>query len=61
MAGSLLLLANWPFTMLAIMPVNKRLMAMTSREAGAESRGLLRRWGSLQLPPMAHPPRLCGS
>jgi hypothetical protein len=47
MAGSLLLLANWPFTMLVIMPTNKRLMAMTPQEAGAESRGLLRRWGAL--------------
>ncbi|MBL6080987.1 DUF1772 domain-containing protein [Belnapia sp. T18] len=47
MAGSLLLIANWPFTMLVIMPVNKRLMAMTPQEAGAGSRGLLRRWGDL--------------
>jgi hypothetical protein len=46
-AGSLLLLANWPFTMLVIMPVNKRLMAMAPQEAGAGSRALLRRWGSL--------------
>lgn len=47
MAGSLLLLANWPFTMLFIMPTNKRLMAMTPQEAGVESRDLLRRWGGL--------------
>jgi hypothetical protein len=47
MAGSLLLLANWPFTMLVIMPVNKRLMVITPKEAGANSRGLLRRWGNL--------------
>ncbi|RKK01360.1 DUF1772 domain-containing protein [Pseudoroseomonas wenyumeiae] len=47
LAGSLLLLANWPSTMLIIMPVNKRLMAMTPQEAGAGSRDLLRRWASL--------------
>ncbi|RKK01172.1 DUF1772 domain-containing protein [Pseudoroseomonas wenyumeiae] len=47
LAGSLLLLANWPFTMLVIMPTNKRLMAMMPQEAGAESRSLLRRWGGL--------------
>jgi len=47
MAGALILLANWPFTMLVIMPTNQRLMAMQPREAGAESRDLLRRWGSL--------------
>ena len=47
LAGSLLLLANWPFTMLAIMPTNKRLMAMQPQHAGAESRDLLHRWGNL--------------
>jgi hypothetical protein len=34
MLGSLLLLANWPFTMLVIMPTNKRLMAMQPQDAG---------------------------
>ena len=47
MVGSLLLLANWPFTMLVIMPTNKRLMARTPQEAGTVSRGLLRRLGTL--------------
>jgi hypothetical protein len=47
MVGSLILLANWPFTMLVIMPTNKRLMTMQPQHAGAESRALLRRWGSL--------------
>jgi len=46
-AGSILLLANWPFTLFVIMPVNKRLMAMQEREAGAGSRGMLVRWGKL--------------
>ncbi|HEX8414995.1 MAG TPA: DUF1772 domain-containing protein [Sphingomicrobium sp.] len=40
-AGSILLLANWPFTLLVIMPVNKRLMAMQEHEAGAGSRAML--------------------
>jgi hypothetical protein len=47
LAGGLALLANWPFTMLVIMPVNKRLMALSEAEAGAESRALLERWGGL--------------
>lgn len=47
MTASLLLLCNWPFTLLVIMPTNKRLMAIDPRHAGAESRGLLRRWGTL--------------
>ena len=47
LAGSLVLLANWPFTLLVIMPVNKRLQALQPREAGAESRQMLIRWGNL--------------
>ena len=47
LAGSLVLLANWPFTLLVVMPTNKRLLAMTTAEAGAESRRLLVRWGRL--------------
>jgi hypothetical protein len=46
-AGSTLLLANWPFTLLVIMPVNKRLMAMREGEAGAGSRAMLVQWGKL--------------
>lgn len=46
-AGSTLLLANWPFTLFVIRPVNKRLMAMPEREAGGGSRAMLVRWGKL--------------
>jgi hypothetical protein len=47
LAGGLLMLANWPFTMFAIMPVNKRLLAMApERDAGAESREMLLFWGT---------------
>jgi hypothetical protein len=45
--GSILLLANWPFTLLVIMPVNKRLMATPVSEAGADSRTMLTHWGKL--------------
>lgn len=47
LAGGVLMLANWPFTLLAIGPVNKRLMAMHEREAGEESRAMLIQWGKL--------------
>lgn len=47
LAGSVALLANWPFTLMVIMPVNKRLMAMQKHEAGAESRKMLLQWGQL--------------
>jgi hypothetical protein len=47
LAASIVLLANWPFTLLGIMPTNKRLQAMTPHDAGAESRTLLVKWGGL--------------
>jgi len=46
-AGSLVLLANWPFTLWAIMPTNKRLMRLAPLDAAPESRALLLRWGRL--------------
>jgi len=47
LAGSLLLFANWPFTLAVIMPVNKRLQAITPAAAGPDVRKLLQRWGGL--------------
>ena len=47
LAGSVVMLANWPFTLLVIMPVNKVLMAMDPADAGASSRAMLLKWGYL--------------
>lgn len=47
LAGALLLLANWPFTLLAIMPTNKALGDIEASEAGASSRALIVHWGHL--------------
>lgn len=47
LAGGVILLANWPFTLIAIMPVNNRLMAMTGEENAAEIAPLLSRWNRL--------------
>jgi len=44
-AGGLLMLANWPVTLLIIMPVNRRLMAL--RDAGPETRAMIVQWGRL--------------
>jgi hypothetical protein len=45
--GSLMLLANWPFTLLAIMPTNRRLKAIRPDEVGPTTRALLVSWGKL--------------
>lgn len=47
LAGAVTLLANWPFTLVVVLPTNKRLLAMSPDDAGAESRALLQRWGGL--------------
>jgi hypothetical protein len=43
--GAALMFANWPYTFIAIMPTNKRLLAMTG--ANPELRPLMLRWGNL--------------
>ena len=45
--GGLLMVANWPFTFLAIMPTNHRLMAIEPSMAGPETRAMIEQWGSL--------------
>jgi hypothetical protein len=45
--GALLIFANWPYTLLVILPVNKRLEATPSDAANAETRGLIETWGRL--------------
>lgn len=45
--GAVVIIANWPYTLLIIMPVNKRLLAMVFPNDQAEMRQLLVRWGQL--------------
>jgi hypothetical protein len=45
--GALVLVANWPYTLIAIKPTNDRLMAMVPAQTGPESRELIETWGRL--------------
>jgi hypothetical protein len=45
--GGLLLVANWPYTLLVIMPVNRKLMATELSSASLETRNLIRHWARL--------------
>ncbi len=47
LAGAVVLVTNWPFTLLVIMPTNLRLMATAPESADATTRSLLERWGRL--------------
>lgn len=42
-----MLVANWPYTLVVIMPVNRRLEATDPATAGPEVRTLVSRWGRL--------------
>jgi hypothetical protein len=47
LAGAALIFANWPYTLIVILPVNKRLEATPLEAANAETRGLIETWGKL--------------
>jgi len=45
--GGVLLLLNWPYTLLVILPLNNKLMAIAPEEAGDDARDMLARWNAL--------------
>jgi Domain of unknown function (DUF1772) len=47
LVGAVLILANWPYTLLGMMPTNHRLKAIDDLDAGPASRRLLEVWGRL--------------
>jgi hypothetical protein len=46
-AGGLLLMANWPYTMLVLTATNRQLEQFAPQDAGPQSRALIERWGRL--------------
>jgi hypothetical protein len=47
LVGAFVLLANWPFTLIVIMPVNDRLKATALADAGPQTRAHIEKWGGL--------------
>jgi hypothetical protein len=45
--GAVVLVANWPYTLFAIMPINRQLKDTNSASAGSKSRMLVEQWGKL--------------
>jgi len=45
--GAVLILVNWPYTLVVVFPVNKRLEGTPPGSANAETRGLVETWGKL--------------
>jgi hypothetical protein len=47
LVGAALILANWPYTLMVIMPTNRQLMATSPEAADARTRGLIQQWSRL--------------
>ncbi len=45
--GAVIMIANWPYTLLGIMPTNNRLMATDPALAGTATRELIEKWAGL--------------
>jgi Domain of unknown function (DUF1772) len=45
--GAVLILANWPYTLIWMMPTNNKLKGIAEIDAGSDSRALILAWGKL--------------
>ena len=45
--GAAMMIANWPYTLVGIMPTNNLLMATDPANAGPDSRKLVEKWATL--------------
>ena len=49
LVGAALIFANWPYTLLVILPVNKQIEATRPDEADQRTRALIAHWGKLHV------------
>ena len=47
--GALVVIASWPYTYLAIVPLNNRILALIEADAAHEARKVINLWGRLEL------------
>ncbi|HSI40436.1 MAG TPA: DUF1772 domain-containing protein [Xanthobacteraceae bacterium] len=47
LVGAVLMLANWPYTLIIILPINNRLNAIAPEAVDAQARRLIQRWAGL--------------
>ncbi|PPC88900.1 MAG: hypothetical protein CTY36_16385, partial [Methylocystis sp.] len=47
--GALVAIASWPYTYLAIVPLNNRILALIQADAAHEARKVINLWGRLEL------------
>jgi hypothetical protein len=45
--GACVMIANWPFTIFLMMPINQQLMGTNPDEAQVNTRELIQKWGNL--------------
>lgn len=47
--GAIAIIATWPYIYVAIVPLNNRILALISAEAGGEARKTIELWGRLEI------------
>jgi hypothetical protein len=47
LVGAILILANWPYTLIGIMPTNNKLKAIANAAAGPASTAMIKHWAKL--------------
>ena len=45
--GAVLMIANWPYTIFVIMPINNQLTALQPEQANTETRLLIEKWAAM--------------